>query len=199
MDWCRGWRASNSAVAARFALSGAWEAVRPPPGLLHAVRSVVHRVKSCCLRRSKNSSRHFDERNGGGGGGGGNGGGRISGGGSATSDGGRGDSGGGGDSGARGSAKKTSRAGGGRGWRGVLKSPVFWSFKVGHIVVRTSGISRPMLKNIAAAFLGLRPYSDPNRMCFVRIYLSKIVEFAQQGCDSLFSAAHFLLTTVKGC
>ncbi|CAN0069118.1 unnamed protein product, partial [Laminaria digitata] len=53
----RGWRMSHSAEAARFALKGAWEAIRPPPGLLHTVRSAVQHAKSCCLRCPRNSSR----------------------------------------------------------------------------------------------------------------------------------------------
>lgn len=145
----RGWKASHSVEALLFALSGAWEAVRPPPGLLNALRSGARRVASCCLRgwkRSNKSARHFngdingDDGTGGSGGGGGSdsGSGRhfdslgvgVDGGGDGDGDS-RANGGDCGENSDRGSApaKSSSRSAG--CWRRAQKSPLFWSFKVG--------------------------------------------------------------------
>eukprot|EP00904_Undaria_pinnatifida_P008100 jgi/Undpi1/441/HiC_scaffold_1.g00437.m1 len=144
----RGWKASHSVEALLFALSGAWEAVRPPPGLLNALRSGARRVASCCLRgwkRSNKSARHFngdingDDGTGGSGGGGGSdsGSGRhfdsldvgVDGGGDGDGDS-RANGGDCGENSDRGSApaKSSSRSAG--CWRRAQKSPLFWSFKV---------------------------------------------------------------------
>lgn len=63
-----GWRASHSAEALRYVLSGTWKAVRPPPGLATAVSAAARLAYGWCCRcvRSRcgggGGSRHHARR-----------------------------------------------------------------------------------------------------------------------------------------